>query len=152
MARVTVEDCIKKVENRFELVLMAARRATDLEMGAHPSIPRENDKSTIVALREVAEETISLEGLKELAKKRLVEGKNPFDIEENMNALADPYSLHTSKPTDMEVIGRIEEDEEDEEEYGALDEEDLKNLSDLDAVLNDDNDEQSVDLDLNEDI
>jgi DNA-directed RNA polymerase subunit omega len=71
MARVTVEDCIAKVQNRFELVLMASKRAKDIERGATPSIPKDNDKPTLIALREIAGETISLAGLRELAKRNI---------------------------------------------------------------------------------
>jgi DNA-directed RNA polymerase subunit omega len=59
MARVTVEDCIDKMPNRFELVLVAARRARDIGSGATITVERENDKDSVVALREVAERTIS---------------------------------------------------------------------------------------------
>ncbi len=55
MARVTVEDCLENVENRFQLVLVAARRARQLSRGAEPQVPWENDKPTVVALREIAE-------------------------------------------------------------------------------------------------
>ncbi len=55
MARVTVEDCLENVDNRFELVLVATKRARQFEMGQDPQIPWENDKPTVVALREVAE-------------------------------------------------------------------------------------------------
>lgn len=65
MARVTVEDCIDKVENRFELVLLAAHRARMISSGAQITVDRDNDKNPIVALREVADETISPEDLKE---------------------------------------------------------------------------------------
>ncbi|MBZ0216393.1 MAG: DNA-directed RNA polymerase subunit omega [Fimbriimonadaceae bacterium] len=58
MARVTVEDCIDKVENRFELVLVAAHRAREVSGGAPITIDRDNDKNPVVALREIAEETI----------------------------------------------------------------------------------------------
>lgn len=55
MARVTVEDCLGNVENRFDLVLKAAKRAHKLELGgADPMVPRENDKPTVIALREIA--------------------------------------------------------------------------------------------------
>lgn len=54
MARITVEDCIDKVRNRFELVILAAKRAHQLEMGATPRVPWNNDKPTVVALREIA--------------------------------------------------------------------------------------------------
>jgi len=55
MARITVEDCLDHVENRFELVLIAARRARDLALGKEALVPWENDKPTVVALRELAE-------------------------------------------------------------------------------------------------
>lgn len=65
MARVTVEDCIDKVENRFELVLLAAHRARMISSGAPITVDRDNDKNPIVALREVADRSISPEDLKE---------------------------------------------------------------------------------------
>lgn len=55
MARITVEDCLARVDNRFELVLVAARRARDLALGHEALVPRENDKPTVVALRELAD-------------------------------------------------------------------------------------------------
>ncbi|HBR95873.1 MAG TPA: DNA-directed RNA polymerase subunit omega [Gammaproteobacteria bacterium] len=55
MARVTVEDSLAKVSNRFELVLLAARRARDVAMGAEPFVPEEKDKPTVIALREIAD-------------------------------------------------------------------------------------------------
>lgn len=64
MARVTVEDCVLKVPNRFELVMMAAQRARCVAAGAPLSIDRDNDKNPVVALREIADETISLEVLR----------------------------------------------------------------------------------------
>ena len=64
MARVTVEDCVLKVPNRFELVMMAAQRARCVAAGAPLSIDRDNDKNPVVALREIADETVSLEGLR----------------------------------------------------------------------------------------
>jgi len=65
MARVTVEDCIDKVENRFDLVLLASHRARLVSSGAQITIDRDNDKNPVVALREIAEETISPGDLKE---------------------------------------------------------------------------------------
>jgi len=61
MARVTVEDCVTKVPNRFELVLLAAQRARDVASGAPLTVERDNDKNPVVALREIADETIQLE-------------------------------------------------------------------------------------------
>jgi DNA-directed RNA polymerase subunit omega len=65
MARVTVEDCIDKVENRFELVLLASHRARMVSSGAAITVDRDNDKNPVVALREIAEETVSPGDLKE---------------------------------------------------------------------------------------
>ncbi len=65
MARVTVEDCVDKVPNRFELVLLAAHRARAISAGAPIAIERDNDKDPVVALREIAERAVSPEDLKE---------------------------------------------------------------------------------------
>jgi DNA-directed RNA polymerase subunit omega len=64
MARVTVEDCVVKVPNRFELVLLAAQRAREITSGAPLSIDRDDDKNPVVALREIADETVALDHLK----------------------------------------------------------------------------------------
>lgn len=65
MARVTVEDCIDKVENRFELVLLAGHRARQISSGSQITVERDNDKNPVVALREIADETLSPGDLKE---------------------------------------------------------------------------------------
>ena len=65
MARVTVEDCIVKIPNRFELVMSAAQRTRDISAGAELTVDRDNDKNPVVSLREIADETVSLDGLKE---------------------------------------------------------------------------------------
>ncbi|RMF01417.1 MAG: DNA-directed RNA polymerase subunit omega [Alphaproteobacteria bacterium] len=65
MARVTVEDCVDKVPNRFELVLLASHRARMISAGAPITVERDNDKNPVVALREIADETVSPEDLKE---------------------------------------------------------------------------------------
>ncbi|MBB6466828.1 DNA-directed RNA polymerase subunit omega [Aminobacter carboxidus] len=65
MARVTVEDCIDKVDNRFELVLLAGHRARQISQGAQITLPRDNDKNPVVALREIADEMLSPDDLKE---------------------------------------------------------------------------------------
>jgi len=65
MARVTVEDCIDKVENRFELVLLAGHRARQISQGAPITVDRDNDKNPVVALREIADETLAPGDLKE---------------------------------------------------------------------------------------
>jgi len=67
MARVTVEDCVDKVPNRFELVMLAAHRARALASGSPLSVERDNDKNPVVALREIAEETMTADQLREAA-------------------------------------------------------------------------------------
>ncbi len=63
MARVTVEDCVEKVPNRYELLMVAAQRAKDIESGAPLQVARDNDKNSVVALREIAENKVSIEDL-----------------------------------------------------------------------------------------
>ncbi len=65
MARVTVEDCVIKIPNRFDLVMLAAQRARDVSAGAQITIERDRDKNPVIALREIAEESVDLEGLRE---------------------------------------------------------------------------------------
>ena len=65
MARVTVEDCIDKVTNRFDLVLIAAGRARQISAGAELTVPEDNDKQSVIALREIAEETITADTLRD---------------------------------------------------------------------------------------
>ena len=76
MARVTVEDCVDKVPNRFELVMLAAHRAREISSGSSITVDRDNDKNPVVALREIAEETQSADELRE----RLIES-NQTQIE-----------------------------------------------------------------------
>jgi DNA-directed RNA polymerase subunit omega len=65
MARVTVEDCVLKVPNRFELVLVAAQRARDISSGSKLTVERDNDKNPVVALREIADDTVPLDDLRD---------------------------------------------------------------------------------------
>ena len=73
MARITVEDCLEHVENRFDLVLLAARRARQISQGADPLVPAENDKPTVIALREIAENLINTETMDEMEAKAQIE-------------------------------------------------------------------------------
>ena len=70
MARITVEDCVDKFPSRFELVLVASQRARELHSGETPTIDKDNDKNTVIALREIADATIPIEKMKE----NLIEG------------------------------------------------------------------------------
>ena len=65
MARITVEDCIPKVENRFELVVLASQRSRDIAAGASLTVSRDNDKNPVIALREIAEDTLDLPKLRD---------------------------------------------------------------------------------------
>ncbi|MFK7956589.1 MAG: DNA-directed RNA polymerase subunit omega [Lysobacterales bacterium] len=69
MARITVEDCLDQVDNRFELVLLATRRARQISKGAEPLVEAENDKPTVIALREIATGEVNARTLEELEKK-----------------------------------------------------------------------------------
>ena len=73
MARVTVEDCVDKVPNRFELVMLAAHRAREITAGSVLTVDRDNDKNPVVALREIADETQGADDLRE----RLIESRKP---------------------------------------------------------------------------
>ena len=87
MARITVEDCIDKFPSRFELVLVASNRARKLYAGENPTIEIDNDKNTVIALREIAEETLT----KEQLKNDLIEEyqTNTFSEDEEINELED---------------------------------------------------------------
>ena len=73
MARITVEDCLEHIDNRFDLVLLASRRARQIAQGADPLVPAENDKPTVIALREIAEGLISMSGMDEMEAQREIE-------------------------------------------------------------------------------
>ena len=73
MARITVEDCLEHIENRFDLVLLASRRARQIAQGADPLVPPENDKPTVLALREIAENLVSAESMDEMEAQAEIE-------------------------------------------------------------------------------
>jgi len=73
MARITVEDCLEHIENRFDLVLLAARRARQIAQGADPLVPGENDKPTVIALREIAENLINSSSMDEMEAQAEIE-------------------------------------------------------------------------------
>ncbi len=98
MARVTVEDCIEVVPNRFDLVVLSARRARDLAAGAYLTIPRDNDKNPVVALREIAEQTVNVELLKESVIKHLQRFAMTDAAEEDLDQeLQDSFDLEVNK-------------------------------------------------------
>ncbi len=93
MARVTVEDCVEKVPNRFELVLLASHRSRDLSSGAPLSIDRDNDRNPVVALREIADETIAIDGLRDALIRGLQKHVELDEPEEDMLELMSSEEL-----------------------------------------------------------
>lgn len=115
MARVTVEDCVDKVPNRFELVLLAAHRARSISAGSPITLERENDKNPVVALREIAERTVEPEDLKEdliHSMQRYVEVDEPEADAVPMLSLSPerPVFGRDDMSTDL-VIDRMSEEE-----------------------------------------
>jgi len=117
MARVTVEDCIDKVENRFELVLLASHRARLVSSGAQITVDRDNDKNPVVALREIADETISPGDLKEdliHSLQKYVEIDEPEPEAVPMiagaggNVEADDKEITTDRMTEEELLKGLE--------------------------------------------
>ena len=96
MARVTVEDCVQKIPNRFELVLLAAQRARNLSRGEEITLDRDDDKNPVVALREIAEETIRLDKLEHDLIKSLSRAPEPEPADEEVLDLI---------PTDQNIFG-----------------------------------------------
>ena len=108
MARITVEDCIEKFESRFELVLVASNRARKLHSGETPTIEKDNDKPTVIALREIAEESLSVDLLKDkliqeyqtvspLDEEELILDYAGSDVEKNDEIHEDEIKLNDEK-------------------------------------------------------
>jgi DNA-directed RNA polymerase subunit omega len=117
MARVTVEDCIDKVDNRFELVLLAGHRARQISQGAQITVPRDNDKNPVIALREIAEETLSPDDLKEDLIHSLQKHVEVDEPEADGEAIADQ--------TGTAVAAADADDTEDNITFDRMTEEDL---------------------------
>ena len=132
MARITVEDCIDKFPSRFELVLVASNRARKLYSGENPTVEIDNDKNTVIALREIADETLT----KEQLKNDLIEEyqTNVFSEDEDIDEIEDNSDESQSENNDLEV----DENQQDEGSFNNLEEktpidtsqDNLENLSD----------------------
>jgi DNA-directed RNA polymerase subunit omega len=116
MARVTVEDCIDKLPNRFELVLLSAHRARTISQGAPLTVDRDNDKNPVVALREIAEETIDKDDLRE----------------EYIHAMQKHVEVDEPEPTEVPLIQQSgdmsvvqDQAEDDQVEFERMTEEEL---------------------------
>ena len=132
MARITVEDCIDKFPSRFELVLLASNRARKLYTGESPTVEIDNDKNTVIALREIAEETITREQLKnDLIQEYQT---NTFSEDEDLNEIEDNTN---EDQTDTNQIASeisseddITEDESIEQTPNETSQDNLENSSD----------------------
>ena len=125
MARVTVEDCVQKVPNRFELVLLAAQRARNLSRGEELTIDRDDDKNPVVALREIAEETIELPKLEHDLIRSLSRAPEPEPADEEVLDLI---------PTDQNIFGLQDVSAEEENAVLAADAEEMS-PEDLEAAI-----------------
>src|SRR5204862_499829 len=114
MARVTVEDCVVKVPNRFELVLLAAQRAREITSGAPLSICRDDDKNPVVALREIADETVALDHLKSSVVRGMQkhveidepEESHELELDTALFGIGAPAGVLTDAELDDEALNR----------------------------------------------
>ena len=123
MARVTVEDCIDKVPSRYELVMVAAQRARDISAGAHLCVDRDNDKNSVVALREIAENKVSIEDLQRslvLGQQKYVEVEEPEEeeveilaAEKELAGLDSTFSSDMISDEDLTQVMQIHDNDED---------------------------------------
>ena len=132
MARITVEDCIDKFDSRFELVLVASNRARKLHSGEEPTVERENDKNTVIALREIADETISADQFKQ----DLIEeyqSVSPFDEEE---LALESNEENTDYESDTEKLSKVsaENDETEIPEVHFEDNSEANNDTDFENI------------------
>ena len=124
MARVTVEDCVERVPNRFELVLLAAQRARNLSRGEELTVERDNDKNPVVALREIAEATIELDRIETDLIKSLSRAPEPEPADEEVLDLI---------PTDQNIFGLQDVSAEEESNTLPVEENDMP--EDLEAAI-----------------
>ena len=120
MARITVEDCIDKFESRFELVLVAANRARKIHSGDSPTVEKNNDKNTVIALREIADETIPVDQLKE----KLVEEYQAVSMQNEEDLYPEQ-----SNSDDENLDDKIVENKSDEIKDSPDDVNELKDLA-----------------------
>ena len=134
MARITVEDCIDKFPSRFELVLVASNRARKLHSGETPTLEKDNDKNTVIALREIAQETITVDQL----KSDLVEEyqTTSFSEDEELSEIADKDESKNDESNEtVNQDSSIETDslniEKIDTKIDVTDEKDLDEISDI---------------------
>ncbi|MDR1025887.1 MAG: DNA-directed RNA polymerase subunit omega [Lactobacillus sp.] len=122
MARVTVEDCVDKIPNRYELLMVASQRAKDISSGSALTVPRDNDKNPVIALREIADETISIEELQKslvMNLQKFVEVEEPEEEELEIMAaekeLADLDEQFSGLLLDVEIDENMQVVDENED-------------------------------------
>ena len=136
MARITVMDCIDKFPSRFELVLVASNRARKLHSGEDPTVQIDNDKNTVIALREIAEETVTVEQL----KNDLIEEyqTNTFIEDEDINEIEDSSDENQSETSELEINETTQDTKNivqpEEETPIETSKDNLENSSDEDKV------------------
>jgi len=132
MARITVEDCIDKFDSRFELVLVASNRARKLHSGDEPTVEKDNDKNTVIALREIADETISAE----VFKQNLVEEYQTVSPINEEELALEFNEENTDDETDSEKLSEVsaEIDETDIPEIHSEDYSESNNDADSEII------------------
>ena len=156
MARVTVEDCVVKVPNRFELVLLAAQRAREITSGAPLSIDRDDDKNPVVALREIADETVALDHLKSSVVRGMQkhveidepEESHELELDTALFGIGAPAGAPMDEELEVEADAEDAEDPEDPEdaEEGNEEEEALPAETAADLAQLDEDDELAEDM------
>jgi DNA-directed RNA polymerase subunit omega len=157
MARVTVEDCVVKVPNRFELVLLAAQRAREISSGAPLSIDRDDDKNPVVALREIADETVALDHLKSSVVRGMQkhveidepEESHELELDTALFGVGAPAGALMDAELDTELDADAEEaeaDDAEDAEEGNEDEEVLPAETAADLAQLDEDDELAEDM------
>lgn len=125
MARVTVEDCVVRVPNRFELVMIAAQRSRDISAGSPLTMDRDNDKNPVVALREIADETVSVDVLQEALVRGLQRHADNDEPDEEVVAMMREEQGVVAEAAGAEAGPRYEDvSAEDVEEVSEADEDD----------------------------
>ena len=114
MARITVEDCVDKFESRFELVLVASNRARKLHSGEDPTVEKDNDKNTVIALREIADETLPISQLKEklVEEYQIVSPINEEDLSLEYSSSEKEISNYEDENIDQQNNDHISENNE----------------------------------------
>ena len=147
MARITVEDCVDKIPSRFELVLVASQRARELHSGETPTIDKDNDKNTVIALREIADVTIPIETMKE----NVIEGfqKVTINDEEDENLEIKSLEENNDEQNDELISDSNSQTEEEIKKLTLAEDKDLEKkfeiIEDLQSSVNtssSENDEQ----------